>query len=167
MLYFNGLGAIQSYKQAYIWAAISAANGNTFGNSIRQQAEALLSRSEVDEARKETSSWGTGTHSTTLRCRTSDGLFDDSFKIDLDTLTVEYNGQKAYEFDVSDDGERFVIHSDYVRDEFDIVKSTGNYSVKMSNGKMQFGKCERQEDATVPEADFKVFLLAQFQLFPR
>ena len=49
-LYLYGIGVLQDFKAAYMWANIGTHNGNKRGEDVRNQAGKLLTREDISKA---------------------------------------------------------------------------------------------------------------------
>ena len=141
ILYSTGLGALQSYKDAYMWAAIAAANGNTDAAGIRDAAQKQLSQTELAEGRSEAAKWGKGGNARAYKCK-ADYNFLNTFTVDRDTLAVRWNGEVSYNLDAKIDGNKIYIRRDSSNEEYVIDSSTNSYTESGGGAPTSLGKCE-------------------------
>jgi TPR repeat protein len=142
-LYLSGLGAIQSYKNAYVWSSIAAANGNSSATNTRQQAEAHLSPAELEASRKEAGAWGTGSNAVTYECRAGgEGALTEKFTINLDNLSARWQYVDTSTLDVVEDGDKLIVRPDFHNEDYSIDRKSGAYEIR-DNGRTQTGTCNR------------------------
>lgn len=98
-LYLDGAGALQSYGDAYMWAAIAAANGNEEAISVRNAAEARMTRGEVEQARAKAAAWGNGGNSINYRCQTEpdQGWGSETWTVDFDRWRARWDMSREYD----------------------------------------------------------------------
>ncbi len=147
VLYFRGLGALQSYKDSYVWAAIAAANGNTAAAEIRDLAQKQLDPAELAAARLDASKWGKGGNAHTYTCLAEGKYnFPTTYTVDDDTLDVRWNGQANYYLDVTLDGNKIHIHTDYSNVDYEIDRVTKRYT-ETDKGHTSYGTCKVDTEA--------------------
>jgi hypothetical protein len=154
-LYLNGLGVVQSEAEAYMWAAIAAANGNEQAIETRTSAQARLSSAVLELARMRAANWGKGSNAVAYSCKITsenwDDFGDDTLSVDLDSWEAQIPNDKYRRHDAVLDGDEIQIRKDFWDEQHTINRKTGQYTVKFKwhdgQQKTQRGTCKFKADA--------------------